>query len=272
MALNAFDLEIDGITARCWEGGSGFPLLLLHGSGPGAASLGTWRFLFEPLMEHFHVYCTDLIGFGESGRKPDGPFFDLDLWQRQAEALLAHIPGDEVGVVGHSISGTLALRLAAGSPRVTKLMTTATMGWRFAETEHTAKCWIFPETKDALRDALEALMYDRSGITDELLDYRMGILHDGVYGPYFSAMFEGDKQAFIDAATVSPEDLARITCPVMLVHGRNDIMFPAEGTTLPLAEQLPQADVLLLSRCAHLPALEYPDKLGPAMISFFSHA
>jgi len=270
MSLNAFDLEVDGVTARCWEGGDGFPLILLHGSGPGAASTGTWRFLFEPLMEHFHIYCTDMIGFGESGRKTEGPFFDLGLWQRQAEALLDHVPGDEVGVLGHSISGTFALRLAAGSDRVTKLMTTATMGWSFPETPHTGKCWTFPETKDQLRDTMQALMYDHSGITESLLEYRMGILHDGVYGPYFSAMFDGDKQAFIDAAALSPEELAKITCDVMMVHGRDDILFPAEGTTLPLAEHLPQADVLLLAKCGHLPALEHPDKLGAAMISFFS--
>jgi 2-hydroxymuconate-semialdehyde hydrolase len=269
MPLKPFQITVRGIKVQCWEGGSGFPLLLLHGSGPGAASLGTWRLVFEPLMAHFHVYCTDLIGFGESGRKPAPPFFDLDLWQAQAQAVLDLIPGDAVGVVGHSISGSIALRLTACSPRVAKLMTTGSMGWSFRETPYTALCWTFPETREDLRRTLKALMYDHSGITEELLDYRMGLLHDGVYGPYFSSMFEGDKQRRIDAAALTPEELARITCDVFMIHGMNDLLFPAEGTTIPLSQRLPQADVLLLAKCGHLPALEHPKKVGDAMISFF---
>lgn len=269
MPLSPFEIQVRGIKVQCWEGGSGFPLLLLHGSGPGAASAGTWRLIIEPLMTHFHVYCTDMIGFGDSGRKTEPPFYDIDLWQEQAQAVLDGIPGDAVGVVGHSISGTFALRLAARSPRVKKVLTTGTMGWSFRETPYTGLCWTFPETREDLRRTMKALMYDHSGITDQLLDYRMGILHDGIYGPYFSSMFEGDKQRCIDAAAVAPEELARIKCDVMMIHGRNDLLFPAEGTTIPISQHLPQADVLLLSRCGHLPAMEQPKIVTDVMISFF---
>ncbi|MGQ9366866.1 alpha/beta fold hydrolase [Azospirillum sp. ST 5-10] len=269
MSLKEFTLDVRGVKAQCWEGGEGFPVLLFHGSGPGAASLGTWRFVFEPLMERFHVYCTDLIGFGQSGRKPEPPYFDLDLWQAQAEALLDAVPGDAVGVVGHSISGTIAMRLAARSRRVVKLMTTATMGASFLQTPYTGMCWTFPETKEDLRRTLMALMHDHSGITDDLLESRLKILHDGVYGPYFRSMFAGDKQAYIEAATVSSEDLARITCEVMMIHGRNDLLFPAEVTTTALSQRLPQADVLLLARCGHLPAMEHPKQVAGAMRTFF---
>lgn len=269
MPLAAFTIDMNGTPARCWEGGQGRPLLLLHGSGPGASSLGAWRLVLKPLMARYHVYMTDLIGFGESGRLERGPFFDMDLWQAQARALLDRIPEEKVGVVGHSISGSIALRLAGTSPRVEKLLTTGTMGYRFLETPYTAACWTFPETRADLRRTLEGLMYDHSGITEELLDYRMGILHDGVYGPYFSAMFAGDKQQFIDATVLTPEELARVRCDVLMIHGRNDVMFPAEGLTIPLADHLPQADILLLSRCAHLPAAEHPQKVLDAMLSFF---
>jgi 2-hydroxymuconate-semialdehyde hydrolase len=269
MQLEPFEIAVRNIKVQCWQGGSGFPVLLLHGSGPGSASPGTWRGVFEPLLAKFHVFCTDLIGFGASGRKPEQPYYDLALWQEQAEALIERMPAGPIGVVGHSISGTIALRLAARMPRITKLLTTGTMGWSFRETPYTALCWTLPETREDLRRTLKALMYDHSGITEELLDYRMGILHDGVYGPYFAAMFEGDKQPRIDDAAVSPEELARIKCEVLMIHGRNDLLFPAEGTTIPLSQHLPQADVLLLAKCGHLPAMEHPRKVADAMISFF---
>ena len=270
MSLNPFEFTVRGIKVQAWEGGRGPSLMLLHGSGPGAASLGTWRHLFEPLMERFHVYCMDLIGFGQSGRKPQEPYFDLDLWQEQAQVLLAIVPGDKVRLVGHSISGLFALRLAAQSPRIARLMTTATIGASFPVNEGTRLCWTFPETKEDLRRTLQALTFDHSGITEEMLDARMAILHDGVYGGHFSSMFAGDRQRFIEQCVITPEELAQIRCDVMMVHGLNDGPFPAGPLTLSLARHLPQADILLLARCGHLPALEQPGKLTAAMLSFFA--
>ncbi|PKU23502.1 alpha/beta fold hydrolase [Telmatospirillum siberiense] len=270
MRLREFEIDVLGIPARCWEGGHGFPLLLLHGSGAGAASLGTWAHVFEALTARYHVYASDLIGFGRSGRKTQAPFFDMALWEAQLDALLAVVPEEEVGVVGHSLSGALALRLAARERRITRVITTATMGWSFAETPHTQRCWTFPETRDDLRKTMEALTFDHAGITESLLDDRMSLLHDGVYGPYFRAMFHGDKQRYIDEAAVPIADLARIACPVLMIHGRNDLLFPAEGTTLPLSAHLPRATVLLLPGCGHLPALEHPGILSDQIISFLS--
>lgn len=269
MDLNRFELSVRGIKAQCWEGGQGRPLLLLHGSGPGAASPGTWRHVLEPLKSRFHLYVTDLIGFGESGRKREGPYFDPGLWLDQVRALMDAVPERELFMVGHSISGALALRIASEDPRVARLMTTATMGWSFLETIHTGKCWTFPSHKDDLRRTLEALMYDHSGITDDLLELRMKILNTGEYRSYFSGMFAGEKQQYIDAVALTREQLARVRCPTLLLHGRNDLLFPAEGTTLPLLSCLPQADAVLLAQCGHLPALEHPKKVADAMLSFF---
>jgi 2-hydroxymuconate-semialdehyde hydrolase len=267
--LSEFALEVDGLRIQCWQGGSGTPLLLLHGSGPGSATPGTWRTVFEPLMARYHVFATDLIGFGRSDRKRQEPFFDLNLWLRQAQAVLAHMPGEEVGVIGHSLSGATALRLGGVEPRVRKVMTTGTMGTAFASREHTARPWIFPETREDLRFALSVITYRQAGISEDMLDQRMAILHDGVYGPYFRSMFAGDKQRFVDEAALSDEELVRLTCPVMLVHGREDAIIPYDEASLALLAKLPRADALILSECGHLPATEQPEKFMAAVHGFF---
>ncbi|WP_333983594.1 alpha/beta fold hydrolase [Ectopseudomonas khazarica] len=269
MQLNAFDLEVRGLVAKCWEAGKGTPLLLLHGSGPGAAAFGTWRFVLEPLAEHFNVFIMDMFGFGGSAKKPEGEPFDLELWMDQVRALVAHTGRDEIYVIGHSISGYLALRLAAEDARVKALVTTGTMGEHFECNAETEKCWTFPETREALKSTLTGLMFDTSVITDELLDLRMDILHDGVYGPYFTRMFQGNKQSYIDEATLTGEEFEQIKCPTLLIHGRNDVMFPAEELTLKIAEHLPHADVLLLGACAHLPATEHPERVVREVMAFF---
>ena len=39
----------NGLRVAYWEGGSGEPLLLIHGSGPGASTLGNWRLVLDEL-------------------------------------------------------------------------------------------------------------------------------------------------------------------------------------------------------------------------------
>ena len=269
MALAERDIALEGHRVHIWEGGQGFPILMLHGSGPGAGTVGNWRLVLEPLVGRYRIVATDLIGFGASGRKEQEPYFDLPLWRRQAQAALDLLPAGDTGVIGHSLSASLALGLAIDNPRVTKVMTTGAMGARGMANRETEICWRFPETREELREAAEILVHDPSVITDAFLDARMAILHDGEYGPYFRSMFAGDKQRFIDAAVLAPEKLAALTCDVMMLHGRDDRPFPCEENTRVLARHIPKADTLVIAECGHSPALEHPDKLlGAAQMLF----
>ena len=261
MALTEHDIEFEGTSVHFWKGGSGFPILMLHGSGPGAGTMGNWRFVLEPLSESYQVLATDLIGFGESGRKTEEPFFDIGLWRRQAQYMLDRLKEGPVGIIGHSLSASLALGLAATNKRVSKVLTTGAMGGKFAVNADTELCWTFPETRDQLRAAVECLVYDKSVVTDALLDSRMEILHDGVYGPYFKSMFAGAKQQYVDAAVLPPESLKGLACDVVMMHGRDDNPFPYAKNSLVLSAMIPHADVILVGRCGHSPALEHPEKL-----------
>lgn len=254
------EFAFDGVRVHYLEGGRGFPVLMVHGSGPGASTIGNWRLVLDPLAERFHVFAMDLIGFGRSERKPQPPYFDLDLWFRQCRAMVERIEGQRVGIIGHSLSGALALKLAAVESRIAKVLTTGSMGARFTPNEHTVRTWTFPRNRAELRRTAEGLVFDRSLIDDTYLDNREKVLFAGDYAGYFGSMFEGDKQRYIDAAVLRPDELARIHCDVTMLHGRNDVAFPPE-LTLTIAKSIPQADVVLIGRCSHSVAMEYPSKL-----------
>lgn len=260
MALREYDVEFESIKVHCWEGGSGFPILMMHGSGPGVSTVGNWRHVLEPLAERYRVLAFDLIGFGLSGRKREKPYFDLALWQRQAQHMLARLPDGPAGIIAHSLSGALALRVAAANARVTKLVTTGTLGAAFPINPYLAAAWKTPRTAAELRETFEPAVYDRSAITDEFVQNRMAILAKDGYGAHFSAMFEGDKQRYIDACVAPPEALAGIRGDVLMMHGRNDVMVPFETSTLALAPALPRADIVAVGCCGHGVAQEHPDK------------
>src|SRR5882762_11270797 len=109
------EFEFESMRFSALTGGSGFPILMLHGSGPGVSALGNFRLVLEDLERSFKILAIDLIGFGESSRKPTKPYFDLDLWLRQARFALNLLSDGEVGIIGHSVSAVLALNLAAAN-------------------------------------------------------------------------------------------------------------------------------------------------------------
>ncbi len=269
MAYREHDVDFDGINVHCYEGGEGFPILMLHGSGPGASSIGNWRLVLEPLSERYHVLAADLIGFGLSGRKPDEPYFDMALWQRQGAFLLDALGDGPIGIIGHSLSAALGLKLAAADRRISKVLATGAMGTEHKVSQELSQLWTFPETIDDLRAAMGLLLYDQSPVTEEFLQNRMEVLHSGDYEAYFSSMFGGDKQRYQDAGVVTKDELAKVTCDVLLVHGRDDLPVPFMETSLVLAGALAQADLVVLGRCGHGPALEHPGKLLALAYQFF---
>ena len=268
-SYTARSTEYGGTNVHYLEGGSGPALLMMHGAGPGTSAPGNFRLVLEPLAERYRVCAMDLIGFGRSGRKPDEPYFDFEYWVGQAQHMLDRIPEGPVGVVGHSISAALALRLAAANERVAAVLTTGAVGTAFTLTDGLNKLWTFPENRDQLRTGMQAAVYDTASLTDDFLDNRLEMLNQDGYPDYFRALFGGDRQAKIDSWVLSADTLSRIRCPVVLMHGRNDASCPHELTSAVLATSLPHADVIQLAACGHSPALEHADKfLATAYILF----
>jgi 2-hydroxymuconate-semialdehyde hydrolase len=180
------------------------------------------------------------------------------MWVRQGRYLLARLDGPAVGIIGHSLSGALALKLAALEPRITRVLTTGTMGASFPCRPGT-RLWRYPEGRQALRQAVETTVWDKQLIDEAEIDYRSRILAAPGYRAYYESMFSGDKQYYIDESALTADELASVHAQVLMMHGREDVNFPPESTCLVLSRSL-HADVWLLDQCAHSVALEYPRK------------
>lgn len=254
--LRQHSFQFEGVEVAYYRGGKGKPLLLLHGSGPGASSLGNWGPILPTLVENYEIFAVDLVGFGKSGRKSTEPYFDFEMWVRQAKAMLEQIPaGEKVGVIAHSISAAIALRLAAVSKRVAAVVTTGAMGQHFTPVEQTKRVWTGPRNRDELVSTLSGIIFDASVITETYLQAREPVVFAPGYADYFDQMFEGDKQRYVDAAILNDELLSKIEQPVLLVHGKQDVAFP-ETSSISLAQKLPRAELMLLDRCSHSVAFE----------------
>lgn len=245
---------IEGFRVGYLEGGSGTPLLMVHGVGPGTSIPGNFEPVLEPLTERYHVFAMDLIGFGASERKTDAPFFDVPLWLRQAEAILKLMPEGPVFAAGHSLGGALMLKLAASNRRVQAVLSSSGIGSPYRLTEALDAFWTLPSDRATLRSAMEAMVYDPAAVIDQMIEGRWKQLVEPGYGEYFAMMFAGDRQDCIDAAVITEDEFAALETNgtrVSLIHGRNDNPCPAEVTCIPIADRLRDADLLLIARCGH---------------------
>ena len=91
------------------------PIVLIHGFGSNKAHFSR---NLEALASATGspVYALDLLGHGQSA-KPQRVSYDCSLWDWQVESLVKDVIGSRVLLVGHSLGGYIAMRLAARSPR-----------------------------------------------------------------------------------------------------------------------------------------------------------
>lgn len=109
-------------TIRARIGGSGPPLLLLHGS-PQTHLM--WHRIAPALAQRFTVIAGDLRGYGESSKPPtsaDHEPYSKRAMARDQVALMRHFGFGRFSVAGHDRGGRCAYRMALDHPeRVEKL-------------------------------------------------------------------------------------------------------------------------------------------------------
>lgn len=267
--LRRISFLLDGLTVNGYEGGEGPALLLVHGSGPGASSIGNWRLVLDNLAERYRVLAIDLIGFGLSDRKTTKPYFDFDLWIRQIRGAIDYMGERSLGLIGHSLAGALVLKVASLDDRVDAVLTTGTMGASMRANQALDHVWRCPASREEMRTAAKSLIADHRLITEAYLDFRMEVIGSEDYQRYFNAMFDQPFETYIEAATLGAETLAGITVPVLMLHGTKDGPIPAETGSVALQSKLPRADVLLLHGCSHSVAMDRREMFVTAVFGHF---
>ncbi len=159
------------------EAGSGPPVVMLHGGGPGASGVSNYSRNIDALAQHFRVIVPDMPGYGRSVKGVDqsDPFGYLATMIR---GLLDELDIDAAHLVGNSYGGAAALRLALdSSDRVRKLVLMGpggigtTRGASDGRAEKPASSYYGGPGPS--RDKLEAfirnyLVYDGASVPDEL--------------------------------------------------------------------------------------------------------
>ena len=110
------DADAGGVRVHAVAGGSGPPLLLLHGY---PQTLAIWHKVAPRLAERFTVVCADLRGYGDSGKPATDARhepYSKRAMARDPVALMRGLGFERFRLAGHDRGGRVAHRLAADHP------------------------------------------------------------------------------------------------------------------------------------------------------------
>jgi pimeloyl-ACP methyl ester carboxylesterase len=248
-------IEAGGVRTNYLEQGTGAPVLLIHGSGPGVSAYANWRLTIPDLAQRFRVVAPDMAGFGFSERPADARY-DLDRWVGQAVGLLDALGLERASVVGNSFGGAVALRLAATHPdRVDRLVLMGSVGVPFPITDGLDAVWGYQPSVANMRRLLDIFAWNTALATDELAEVRYRASTEPGVQESFAAMFPAPRQRWVDAMVTPDAAIATLPHPTLVVHGREDQVIPLENS-LHLTRLIPDVQLHVFGHCGHWTQIE----------------
>ncbi|WP_374246174.1 alpha/beta fold hydrolase [Zoogloea sp.] len=251
--------------------GSGAPVLLIHGSGPGVSAWANWRLVIPALAKARRVIAPDMVGFGYTDR-PAGIEYGMDTGVQQALDLLDALGLEQVDLVGNSFGGALAMALAIRAPqRVRRLVLMGSVGVPFEITEGLDAVWGYQPSFEAMRSIMDYFAWSRELVSDELAELRYQASIRPGFQESFAAMFPAPRQRWVDAMTSREADIRALPHETLIVHGREDKVIPLSNS-LTLADWIPNAQLHVFGHCGHWTQIEHNARFNRLVGDFLAEA
>lgn len=270
--------DINGIQVHYKGAGAGEPtIILLHGFG---ASTFSWREVIDPLADIGTVYAYDRPAFGlterpltwEQGNNPYSPEAQVEI----LIGLMDNLEIDQAVLVGNSAGGTVSLNAALAYPdRVKGLVLVDAAVYQGGGAPALFRPLLGLPQLDHLGPLLARQISSRGDdfitsawsnpalITDEILqEYRKPLQAEN----WDLALWELTKAS---RESNLESNLGSIMVPALVVSGEDDQIVPLEYS-LRLAEDLPNAALVIFPDCGHLPQEECPALFMDALKQFVS--
>ena len=250
-------VDVGGTKVHTMKGGSGEPLLLLHGAGGNNG----WLKSIDALAEKYTVYYPSHPGYGKSERPewletiPDMAAFYT--WYLETLGL------EGIRAVGFSMGGWLAAEMAALSRHsFSRLILVDAVGIKPKQGEIKDIFIIPPE------EVAELSFYDANQIPE----------YDKIYNssptPEDRNLSERDREMAVRICWKPymhsprlPHILGRVSIPTAIIWGREDQLVPLECGEL-YQQVIPESTLTIINNCGHSPQIEKPDEFVETALSF----
>tara|TARA_A100001037_G_C15153803_1_gene641793 strand:- start:12942 stop:13766 length:825 start_codon:yes stop_codon:yes gene_type:complete len=263
--LNICNTQIEMLT-----GGSGDPLLILHGTD---GSLG-WLEYAEQLSQNHTVYIPSHPGFGNS-EKPSWiqTISDLSCFYSW---FIEELQLENCNLIGFSIGGWIAAELLSVSPSLfNKVVLVDSAGIKPQQSDIVDIFLLTPQ------QVAQLMVKNSSQVPEfekvfENADAPSGTYYitgsTGSFNPQYVADKNREtavrlcwKPYMFDPKL--PYTLNRVKNPVQIIWGKNDAVIPPECATL-FQHAIPNSQLNLIDNCGHLPHMEQTDEFVKLVNNF----
>jgi pyruvate dehydrogenase E2 component (dihydrolipoamide acetyltransferase) len=234
-------------------------VVLLHGFG---GDLNNWMFTQPALAEDYTVYALELPGHGGSS-KDVGPGDVASLAAAVTQFLDAQ-GLERVHLVGHSLGGLVAAKVALAAPeRVRSLTLVDSAGLGEEINTNYIEGFVSAESRRELKPALQLLFADPGQVTRQLVDDVLKFKRiDGVP----QALRSIADHSFADGRQreIVTDGLASLSVPILVAWGAEDRIIPPEH-----AQHAPAgARVEVLAGAGHSPHMESAAEINRLLQDF----
>jgi pimeloyl-ACP methyl ester carboxylesterase len=260
-------IDVAGVKTFFIGGGTGHPVIFLHGASPGACSVVSWKLNLGPFAAAgFRVFAYDQPGFGLSGIPGD---HSMEFRVAHAKAFLEAVAIDRPHIVGNSVGAYIAARLALEHANVGRLalVSSSTLAPKgsakatAAAQTHVDELRAYEPSIEAMRAMTQKTLFQQDLVTDELVQER--------YEMSRGRLFEASKaREAVRGVRPLGGELGRIRNPTMILWGANDRGASVERAVL-LQEALPSAELHVFKSCAHWVQWDQADRFNRLVTDFF---
>jgi 2-hydroxymuconate-semialdehyde hydrolase len=259
-----------GVRTNYIEAGSGSPLVLIHGSGPGVTAFANWNGVLPKLSEQFHCYAPDMVGFGYTETPQDVTDFTLDYWVHHIVGFLDALGIDKAAFIGNSFGGALSLALASRHPdRVSRFVLMGPAGLRFDISPGLEAVWSYQPSLENMRSLMTAFAFDSTLVTDVIVRSR----HEASTKPgaqeAFARLFPQPRQARLDGLATPEAKIRTIAQPALIIHGREDIIVPVE-IAYRFSKLLQNSELHVFGECGHWTQIEKRSRFLDVVLPFLT--
>lgn len=253
------------------------PILWLHGSGPGATALSNWEWMIGELGDTYHCVAPDIIGFGDSTH-PDPPPQGIGAFtELRVDTLLGLLDTlglDQVNLVGNSMGGIISLAITQRAPERVKRMVLMGSGGapNAGFTPGLLKLISFYDdpTAENMTELLTLFVHDPAFFGDRLKEIAAARLpratRPDVERSHRATFSPGGGEAPFQADEGS---LAKITQPVLVVHGDDDKIVPVAAGEY-FAEHIPGARLEIFEDTGHWLQIEQGPRFAALLRTFLA--
>jgi len=262
-----------GVRIHYNELGSGYPLICIHGGGPGANSWSNFRNNMDAFAPKYRALLLDMPQFGESEKVviTEGR---LTYIARVLADFMAQLAIEKTHFIGNSMGGQAAIKLAIDHPhRVDHLVVIGSTPMRhsiFTPMPVEGVKMIMKyytgagPSRDKMRDLLQTLVYNTSLITEEMVEERYKASAD----PETVELFMR-RQPPLQVEDLSGE-MEKVAAKTLIVWGQDD-RFGALDIGLTMLRKFQNARMHIFSKCGHWAQVEYADDFNRLVLDFLVH-